>query len=79
MIVDCELDCTKKGLDLGSTCDYEPCKQGMSCWQTGQNGQGGNPQACGNGCEKGSSGYIFKDYSTVSGPSTCTDYLLQQV
>lgn len=84
LIVNCEFNCgKKKGQTIGMTCDYEPCKQGDSCWQAG--GQGGGqgpspppgPKSCGgNGkCVYGKSGYYIKELESVTGPSTCMNFL----
>ena len=77
LIVDCTLNCEKKGVSFGETCDYEPCKQGQSCWQNpGQGQQGpGAPKSCGQGCKYGSTGYYMTNVDSVSGTSSCNNYL----
>lgn len=89
LIVDCELDCVQKGLSVGMTCDYQECSSGNNnptCWQQssggGGGGGGGSPpppppgvKSCGDDCKYGKTGYYISTVSSVTGPSTCQNYL----
>ena len=73
LIVDCELDCEQKGLSPGMTCDYQKCSPGdTNCWQTGS---GGHAKICGPQCDYGKTGYSISTVSSVTGPTTCQNYL----
>ena len=84
LIVDCQLDCEQKGLSPGMTCNYQICGPGdPNCWQSSGGGGGGGgsssgkPKSCGPGneCEYGKTGYSISTVSSVTGPTTCQNYL----
>ena len=72
LIVDCQLDCEQKGLSAGMTCNYQICGPGdPNCWDSSS----GKAKSCGPQCDYGKTGYSIKTVSSVTGPTTCQNYL----
>jgi len=75
LIVDCELDCQQKGLSPGMSCNYELCHPSdPSCWDPSGGGNG-KAKSCGPKCDYGITGFSISTVSSVTGPSTCQNYL----